>query len=75
MTNYKLIGEDDIICLNDQGGSIMEVSINVTGTLRAQMGGHPPLVLIESKDRESYKMDELQVGDIVDEDVDPSTGF
>jgi hypothetical protein len=24
----------------------MDVSYNVTGTLRAQMGGHPPIVLI-----------------------------
>lgn len=34
-----------ILCLNDQGGSIMNVSRNITGTLRAQMDGHPPLVL------------------------------
>jgi DNA (cytosine-5)-methyltransferase 1 len=34
-----------ILCLNDQGGSIMNVSHNITGTLRAQMDGHPPLVL------------------------------
>lgn len=30
--------------LNDQGGSLMNVSENVTGTLRAQEHGHPPLV-------------------------------
>jgi len=34
-----------VLCLNDQGGSIMNVSHNVTGTLRAQMDGHPPLVI------------------------------
>ncbi|AEY67569.1 DNA cytosine methyltransferase [Clostridium sp. BNL1100] len=34
-----------VLCLNDQGGSFMEVSSNVAGTLRAQMSGHPPLVL------------------------------
>lgn len=34
-----------VLCLNDQGGSIMNVSHNITGTLRAQMDGHPPLVL------------------------------
>ena len=33
------------ICLNDQGGSRMDVSIGVSGTLRAQMDGHPPCVL------------------------------
>lgn len=33
------------LCLNDQGGSWMEVSKNVTGTLRAQDHGHPPVAL------------------------------
>ena len=33
-----------IICLNDQGGSVMECSENVSGTLRAQEHGHQPLV-------------------------------
>lgn len=33
-----------VLCLNDQGGSVMECSENVTGTLRAQEHGHQPLV-------------------------------
>lgn len=33
-----------VLCLNDQGGSIMECSENITGTLRAQEHGHQPLV-------------------------------
>lgn len=33
------------LCLNDQGGERMDVSINVTATLRAGMSGHPPLVM------------------------------
>lgn len=33
------------LCLNDQGGSWMEVSKDVTGTLRAQDHGHPPVAL------------------------------
>jgi len=33
------------LCLNDQGGNRMDVSMEVTATLRAQMDGHPPLVL------------------------------
>ena len=33
------------IVLNDQGGACMDVSENVTGTLRAQEHGHPPCVL------------------------------
>lgn len=33
------------LCLNDQGGERMDVSRDVTGTLRAQDHGHPPAVL------------------------------
>lgn len=33
-----------ILCLNDQGGSMMECSLDITGTLRAQEHGHQPLV-------------------------------
>lgn len=39
------IGEAGGICLNDQGGERMDVSENVTGTLRAQDHGHPPVVM------------------------------
>ncbi|HHV13013.1 MAG TPA: cytosine methyltransferase [Clostridiales bacterium] len=34
-----------VLCLNDQGGNRMDVTENITATLRAQMDGHPPLVL------------------------------
>lgn len=34
-----------LLCLNDQGGSVMECTGDVTGTLRAQEHGHQPLVL------------------------------
>ena len=33
-----------VLCLNDQGGSVMECSENVSGTLQAQEHGHQPLV-------------------------------
>ena len=33
-----------ILCLNDQGGNIMDCSEDVSGTLRAQEHGHQPLV-------------------------------
>ena len=33
-----------VLCLNDQGGSVIEYSENVSGTLRAQEHGHQPLV-------------------------------
>ena len=35
------------ICLNDQGGERMDVSEDVSGTLRAENHGHPPLVVAE----------------------------
>lgn len=34
-----------VLCLNDQGGHCMDVSQDVSGTLRAQMHSHQPLVL------------------------------
>ncbi len=37
-------GMPSVLCLNDQGGSVMECSTDVTGTLRAQEHGHQPLV-------------------------------
>ncbi|WRS28365.1 DNA cytosine methyltransferase [Oscillospiraceae bacterium MB08-C2-2] len=35
---------EPLICLNDQGGNRMDITEEVTSTLRAGMGGHPPLV-------------------------------
>lgn len=35
---------DAVLCLNDQGGSVMNVSENVTATLRAQEHGHQPVI-------------------------------
>ena len=33
-----------VLCLNDQGGTLMDVSEDCTGTLRAQEHGHQPLI-------------------------------
>ena len=33
-----------VLCINDQGGQVMEISEGTTGTLRAQEHGHQPLV-------------------------------
>ena len=43
------------ICLNDQGGAQMDVSTDVTGTLRAQEHGHPPLVFENHSQDTRYK--------------------
>lgn len=34
-----------VLCLNDKGGSVMDMSYDVSGTLRAQEHGHQPTVL------------------------------
>ena len=45
-----------VLCLNDQGGSVMECSKDVAGTLRAQEHGHQPLVLYENHGKDArYK--------------------
>jgi len=43
-------GNPDVLCLNDQGGQFMSCSENITGTLRAQMNAHQPLVLKASRE-------------------------
>ncbi|MDL2274314.1 DNA cytosine methyltransferase, partial [Oscillospiraceae bacterium OttesenSCG-928-G22] len=43
-------GMPSVICLNDQGGQRMDIYEGKTGTLRAQMDGHPPLVLTSQQD-------------------------
>ncbi len=37
-----------VLCLNDQGGGVMDCSEDVAGTLRAQEHGHQPAVLFEN---------------------------
>ena len=39
-----------VLCLNDQGGNVMGVSHDVSGTLRAQEHGHQPSILDMSHD-------------------------
>lgn len=34
-----------LICLNDQGGERMDVTEEITSTLRAKMGGHLPIIM------------------------------
>lgn len=42
----RIAGNDrPVLVLNDQGGGVMGVSYNVTGTLRASEHGHQPIVL------------------------------
>ena len=34
-----------VLCLNDQGGSLMNIDTDVSGTLRAQANGHQPIIM------------------------------
>lgn len=36
---------EPVLCVNDQGGNRMDITEDVTTTLRASMGGHQPLVI------------------------------
>ena len=38
-----------ILCLNDQGGQRMDVTVDQTSTLRSQMGGHQPLICLNDQ--------------------------
>lgn len=53
-----------VLCLNDQGGSVMECSEDVAGTLRAQEHGHQPLVIgpSEAKLFENHGIDARYTG-------------
>ena len=53
-----------ILCINDQGGQIMECSEDVTGTLWAQEHGHQPLILrpAEPKVYENHGIDGRYTG-------------
>ena len=42
-----------ILCLNDQGGERMDVTMDKTATLRAQMNTHQPLVIDEQQSSEN----------------------
>ena len=39
--------DDQLFCLNDQGGSVMSVTENRTGTLRTEEYGHSPCVCLD----------------------------
>ena len=50
--------DQTLFCLNDQGGSVMNVSENVCGALRAQEHGHQPTICLEGNgSRPSHRGD------------------
>lgn len=54
-------GRNGVLVLNDQGGSVMDVSENVVATLRAQSHGHEPLIL-EYKDASAAQPNGFAIG-------------
>ena len=54
-------GVASAVCLNDQGGQSIEISNDITGTLRAETHGHPPCVL-ESVVYENHSQDTRYTG-------------
>ena len=57
------LGAAGPLCLNDQGGSYMDVSVGVSGTLRAQMDGHPPCILEQAAEvYENHSQDTRYTG-------------
>ena len=54
-------GTTGAVCLNDQGGQSIEISNDITGTLRAETHGHPPCVL-ESVVYENHSQDTRYTG-------------
>lgn len=44
MQMQTFVTQEPLLCLNDHGGDRMDITEEVTPTLRAGMGGHPPLV-------------------------------
>ncbi len=51
-----------VLCLNDQGGSVMACSENISGTLRAQEHGHQPIVMDEVLLFENHGIDSRYTG-------------
>ncbi len=44
MQMQTFVAQKPLLCLNDHGGDRMDITEEVTPTLRAGMGGHPPLI-------------------------------
>ena len=44
MKQQTFVTQESLLCLNDQGGNRMDITVEATATLRACMSGHPPLV-------------------------------
>lgn len=58
MKQQTFIAEPEpVLCLNDQGGQFMACSTDITGTLRAQMNQHQPLILESNQNHARVRSD------------------
>lgn len=58
MKQQTFIAEcEPVLCLNDQGGQVMDCTENITGTLRAQMHSHQPLILESNQEHAQVRTD------------------
>ena len=57
LTRETMDKERQVLCLNDQGGQFMSCSENITGTLRSQMHGHPPILLESNQNHATVRTD------------------
>ena len=57
LTRETMDKERQVLCLNDQGGQFMNCSENITGTLRSQMHGHPPILLESNQNHATVRTD------------------
>lgn len=60
MKQQTFIAESEpVLCLKDQGGQVMDCTENITGTLRAQMHSHQPLILESNQEHARVRTDGL----------------
>ena len=58
MKQQTFIAESEpMLCLNDQGGQVMDCTENITGTLRAQMHSQQPLILESDQEHARVRLD------------------
>lgn len=60
------------LCLNDQGGERMDVSEDITATLRAGMSGHPPLVMPQNQEIKPLVLASQQGGAEIGQGICPT---
>jgi DNA (cytosine-5)-methyltransferase 1 len=53
---------EPMLCLNDQGGNRMDITENITSTLRSSMGGNLPIVMEVQKENGDHCNEHIHMG-------------